>query len=974
MATILALTVLVSLLVASHYYYLEQSNRDALSQRAGSTVQLLSIAAHRAVLSEDLNTLKDLARQAFKQPDVSYFTIQDADGHFLLFQGRDGITQENYKKRADMAHAVAIIKESGYIFAMVELGLSRAQMQQVVNRAMLWSWSVGGGLWLLGCCAILVVGWRLGRGELRYHGLFANHTAIKLLVDPQNDYRIIDANGAAEQFYGYSRQQLCGLKISQINVLSELEIVHEMANASREGRDYFFFRHRLANGEEREVEVHSGPVLLDGRTILYQIVHDVTQRRRTEQELERSRTELELANRRLHTVLDGLEATVFVADSRTLQVLYVNHAMWGLVGDVVGQSVTRLFSRGGEAAPVEFWQPQQLWPKLGEHATREYQHPLDGKWYLAHIHGVEWCDGRLVRLEIATDISRLKESQRAIHQAMELAEASDQAKGVLLETVSHAFVQPLQQIVQLLSVIREDPLLNQQGHRVVAMERVVAQLNARIQDLHALSQLQGQSAAGLERVPFRFGPLLERLRGYDSMVALAERGAQVVLDLDDAAADQRFMGDPGRYLQLLSALLRIYTLGDPSGRIVLRLLIAQMEGLETTVHLEVLPEQQGVTKKSMLYRPLLLNPHVVEGGELALLLVVRLAEWLGVSVDIAHEGEGLPAFRLRFRLTVVEHASYPESVDGPHLVNVATTFVASALPEYPAMGELPAGVGHAEVISHLGVGHGGGLYQRPLKLLLIEDDLPNQLSMRKQLEDRGHHVFLAQTGPEGLALAQVETWDFVLVAHPVAGMSGLEVVQQLRQAEGEQDAESVPVVVMLVEVTRQMVEASHQAGGDEVLAKPVNTERLTALIRRFTGTKEQAPEISDPMQELEMTQQLNYAHLDNLLAEMSLEAFQKLSSRFEQNALGYLQKAAEGLQARDETAVHVALHTLAGSAASFGLAELAERMRHASHQTVEADGVRLESEILQARAELSIGMQELSAYVAAKLGDHAEPQ
>ena len=96
---------------------------------------------------------------------------------------------------------------------------------------------------------------------------------------------LLKANPAAADFYGYPLDTLRRMNIAQLNQLSVEEVRAEMALADQQQRRYFNFRHRLASGEVREVEVHSGPVLLRGRRLLYSIIHDITARRRAEEQL-----------------------------------------------------------------------------------------------------------------------------------------------------------------------------------------------------------------------------------------------------------------------------------------------------------------------------------------------------------------------------------------------------------------------------------------------------------------------------------------------------------------------------------------------------------------------------------------------------------------------------------------------------------------------------------------------------------------
>ncbi len=124
----------------------------------------------------------------------------------------------------------------------------------------------------------------LRSSEERFRMLFEQNKAVMLIIDPQ-DGRIMAANKVAVAYYGYPIARLLQFKINDINTLSSDEISDEMKLAQQEERNHFYFRHRLASGEVRDVEVHSGPINWDERSVLYSIIHDVTDRKRAEAEL-----------------------------------------------------------------------------------------------------------------------------------------------------------------------------------------------------------------------------------------------------------------------------------------------------------------------------------------------------------------------------------------------------------------------------------------------------------------------------------------------------------------------------------------------------------------------------------------------------------------------------------------------------------------------------------------------------------------
>jgi PAS domain S-box-containing protein len=148
---------------------------------------------------------------------------------------------------------------------------------------------------------------RLRENEERYRAMFENSSAIMLLIDPQTG-RIVDANSAACAFYGYPRTDLLRMKIKDLNVLGEDELLAELTAASMKWRSFFNFRHRLSNEEIRDVDVYSGPISIMGRQVLFSIIHDVTARMTAERALAESeelyRTAIERSN-------DGVAVVTF---------------------------------------------------------------------------------------------------------------------------------------------------------------------------------------------------------------------------------------------------------------------------------------------------------------------------------------------------------------------------------------------------------------------------------------------------------------------------------------------------------------------------------------------------------------------------------------------------------------------------------------------------------------------------------------
>jgi len=138
----------------------------------------------------------------------------------------------------------------------------------------------------------------LQESEERYRVLFQGCRSVQLLIDPETG-QIVDANDAACRYYGYTRKKLLSLRANDINVLP-LDQLHTLLQRSADRTQQVFpGRHRLASGEERDVETRSGPVMISGRLLIYAVVQDVSDRRAAEAERDALLTRLAQSNAEL---------------------------------------------------------------------------------------------------------------------------------------------------------------------------------------------------------------------------------------------------------------------------------------------------------------------------------------------------------------------------------------------------------------------------------------------------------------------------------------------------------------------------------------------------------------------------------------------------------------------------------------------------------------------------------------------------
>lgn len=133
----------------------------------------------------------------------------------------------------------------------------------------------------------------LRESEQRYGSVFEGSAVPILLIEPQTT-QIVDANPAACAMYGYPHAEFVTMSILQIDAMNADTVQAELQRALEGTRSNFNARHMLSTGSVRDVEVSIGPIRVGGRQLLYVMVSDVTDRKRMEAELERSRRNLEV--------------------------------------------------------------------------------------------------------------------------------------------------------------------------------------------------------------------------------------------------------------------------------------------------------------------------------------------------------------------------------------------------------------------------------------------------------------------------------------------------------------------------------------------------------------------------------------------------------------------------------------------------------------------------------------------------------
>lgn len=116
------------------------------------------------------------------------------------------------------------------------------------------------------------------------------------------------------------------------------------------------------------------------------------------------------------------------------------------------------------------------------------------------------------------------------------------------------------------------------------------------------------------------------------------------------------------------------------------------------------------------------------------------------------------------------------------------------------------------------------------RVLIIDDNEELAENLAEILEDEGVCAVVASSGSEGLKVLEREAVDAVLTDMRMPEMTGLEVVRRVKERWPH-----VPVVVMTAYARDEMLESALREGALEILAKPVDFDRLLELARRLAG-------------------------------------------------------------------------------------------------------------------------------------------
>ena len=422
--------------------------------------------------------------------------------------------------------------------------------------------------------------------------------------------------------------------------------------------------------------------------------------------------------------------------------------------------------------------------------------------------------GESYLLGFSIDVSEQRAARDAMQRAVESAQAASRAKSEFLANMSHEIRTPMNGILGMTELVLESNLEPDQRDDIALVKASADALLTIVNDILDFSKIEA-GKLDLEEVPF---DLRQLVRETARSMQLRAQQQGLALHVEVPPEIPRSMkGDPGRLRQVLINLLGNAIKFTQEGSVTLAL--ALQPDCETEDHcaIEFSVRDTGIgiplEKQKLIFEAFSQvdgsTTRQFGGTGLGLTICRRLV--ILMQGDIAVQSE--PGRGSTFRFTVpLQHCALPLAADetvcelAPPAPGSAVVLLAPAAPQ-----------------------EGGG---NGLRILLAEDNPVNQRLALRLLEKMGHRITLVDNGVDALDRTTAGGYDLVLMDVQMPELDGLTATRRIRQWEAANGGH-VPIIAMTARAMQGDRERCLEAGMDNYLSKPIDSERLRQLVSTY---------------------------------------------------------------------------------------------------------------------------------------------
>ncbi len=479
-----------------------------------------------------------------------------------------------------------------------------------------------------------------------------------------------------------------------------------------------------------------------------------------------------------------------------------------------------------------------------------------------------------------TDITEQEHAARDLAAARDAAEAAARARSEFLAVMSHEIRTPLNGVIGVAGLLEKMELGPEQRDYVQVIRQSGDHLLQLVNDILDFSRLEAQRME-LEDVAFDPRALMRGVMGM-FMTQAAGKG----LRLTGLAADgvpEAVSGDPGRLRQILLNLIgnavkftdrgwiALTMAHEPDGDGGVRLLFSVADS-----GIGIIPEaiermfQEFTQMDGSISRRF-------GGSGLGLAICRRLVELMGGTIAVESKpGEG-STFRFDVPLRLAANPNEPDTQ--------------AALAEPAA--------------------------DRPLRILLAEDNATNRLVALAMLRQLGHRTDVASNGLEVLHALRSEQYDLVLMDVMMPEMDGISATREIRSREPH--GTHLPIVGLTAGSGADALAACLGAGMDAIATKPVTLVRLRAALAEGLKAADIQPEPALPEAPAARSR------LQELADMLGEDAVAELLETFSEETALNIRQMEDAAARGDTRTIHRIAHSVAGAARNMGADFLAER-------------------------------------------------
>ena len=491
----------------------------------------------------------------------------------------------------------------------------------------------------------------------------------------------------------------------------------------------------------------------------------------------------------LQSVMANVDAAIYVCDPQTRELVYANDYLCKLLDkdDLAGQLCYEVLHN--EPAPCANCPQQHLFDAQGNPVFTPVRCETHNKRlkrdFLITSRLVTWHDGRLLHMEVATDVTE--------RNALAMAEAANLAQRDFLARMSHELRTPMNGVLGMTYLAMQADPPPAQLEYLKKIQASAALLLGIINDILDFSRIEAGKLT-MEKRSFNIHEMVENIREL-ILPRITEKNLDFSIHMAESVPEYA-VGDGLRLSQVLLNLLGNAAKFTLKGFVSLHITATHPAPGQLRLNCEVRDSGIGMNAEQLkgLFKPFSQADSSTSrkfgGTGLGLSISKALVELMHGAISATSEAGKGSVFSFFVDL---------ESMTG----------VSELKEEKAKLWEAARYEGR--------------------KILLVEDNEINQIIARTILTDLGADVDVAGNGEEGVKAFMNQDYDLVFMDVRMPVLDGLGAAQRIR-ASRKHDAATVPIIAMTANAMREDREATKNAGMDGHVAKPIDMNELKSVL------------------------------------------------------------------------------------------------------------------------------------------------